>query len=70
MTFHAKHSRNTHRAAHTPCPCGAPRENPKQGRCKSCHARYMREYRKRHPDRLLALRYENERLKQELEARK
>lgn len=45
--FHVKRLRKTHRSADTPCACGAPRENPKDGYCRKCRARYSQNYRHR-----------------------
>lgn len=48
--------------------CGGERQAEADRYCKRCRADYMREWRARQPSTLLALRYENERLKQELAA--
>lgn len=64
--LHVKHLRKTSQA---PCArCGGERQAEVDRYCKRCRADYMRVWRARQPSTLLALRYENERLKQELAA--
>lgn len=67
--FHNEHLRKSQRAQHSPCPCGALKENARDSYCRRCRAHYMREYRGKAPGRMLAMRYELERLRQELEVR-
>jgi hypothetical protein len=65
--FHKQQLRNLK----TTCArCEAIRENLSNAYCNICKAAYMREYRPRRAQKLLALRYENERLSQELHSLK